>query len=222
MSIFGDVANWFGGSGSNPANAAMPYLNQIPGMLQGYYNPYIQAGMGALPNLQQQFSAMMNPNFINNFGKSFQQSPGYQFNLNQQLDAANRAAAAGGYTGTPMAQQNSQQVASGLANQDYYNWLNHGLGAMQTGLAGEQGLYNTGFNASNQLANSLGANLMSQANLAYAGQQNQNQMGAGILGAGLGLLGGGLFGHGFGSQGEGDGSSYGMPSSWWMSALGSL
>lgn len=173
----------------NPADAANPYLNQIPGMLQGAYNPYIQAGQQALPQLQQGYGAMMNPNFINNMGKNFQQSPGYQFQLNQALAGGNRAAAAGGYAGTPAEQQNLAGISSGLANQDYYNWLNHSMNAYNTGIQGEQGLYNTGFNASNELANNMGSALESQANLAYAGQQNQNQMNGGWLGAGLGFLG---------------------------------
>lgn len=176
--------NWF----QNPANAAQPYLNQLPGMMQQQYNPYIQAGQSALPNLQQQYSAMMNPNFINQMGQNFQQSPGFQFGVNQATNAANRAAAAGGMVGSPQEQQNLAGSITGMANQDYYNWMNQAMGAMNEGLQGEQGLYNTGFNASNELANNLGSIGESQANLAYAGQQNQNQMQGGMFGAGLGFL----------------------------------
>jgi len=216
MSLFGDISNWFGG---NPSDAAQPYLNQIPGMLQGAYNPYIQAGQQALPSLQQQYGALMNGNFINNMGKNFQQSPGFQFQTNQALGAANRAAAAGGMAGSPMEQQQIAGTVNNLANQDYYNWMNHAMGAYGAGLQGEQGLYTTGFNAANQYAGDMGSALESQANLAYAGQQNQNQMGAGILGAGLGFLGGQMFGGGQGGQG---GSNYGMPSAWWMNALAAM
>lgn len=188
----------------NPADAAQPYLNQIPGMLQGAYGPYMQAGQQALPQLQQQYAAMMNPNFINNMGKSFQQSPGLQFQINQATGAANRAAAAGGYLGTPAEQQNLASVTNGLANQDYYNWLNHAMSAQQRGLQGEEGLYNTGFNAANDYAGNMGSALESQANLAYAGQQNQNQSQGGgwgsILG-GLGSLAGAVGGFMFGGPG---------------------
>jgi len=33
-----------GGSYSNPADAAMPYLEQVPGYVDQYYNPYINMG----------------------------------------------------------------------------------------------------------------------------------------------------------------------------------
>jgi hypothetical protein len=196
-------------------------LNQIPGMMQQAYNPYIQAGLGALPQLQSQYGQLMNGNFINNMGQNFQQSPGLKFQIDQATGAANRAAAAGGSLGTPAEQQNLANVTNGLANQDYYNWLNHAMNAYGMGLQGEQGLYNTGFNASNELANNLGANAMSQANLAYAGQQNQNQFRGGMLGAGLGLLGGMDFSHMFGGGGFGGGGGMGAgdqmggQGSWW-------
>jgi len=207
MAWYDNFENWIGmGNKSNPANAAQPYLNQLPGMMQQQYNPYIQGGMGELPNLQQQYGAMTNPNFINQMGQNFQQSPGYQFGVNQATNAANRAAAAGGMAGSPQEQQNLAGSITGMANQDYYNWMNHAMGAYGAGVQGEHQLYDTGFNASNELANNLGSIGESQANLAYAGQQNQNQMRGGMFGAGLGLLGsvaGGLMGGPFGAMAGG-------------------
>lgn len=172
---------------SNPASHAMGYLNQIPGYLNQYLSPYINAGQNALPILQNQYSQLMNPNFINQFGQGFQQSPGFNFQVNQATNAANRTAAAGGMLGSPEEQQNLATTVSGLANQDYYNWLQHAMGAYGTGLSGEQNLYNTGFNASNNLSDSLASALMSQANLSYAGQANQNQMFGGLIGGLMGL-----------------------------------
>ncbi len=186
--IVGGIGNWLFGN-TNPADPAMQYMNQIPGMLQGGYNPFIQAGLGALPTLQQQYGQLMNPNFINQMGKSFQQSPGYQFGINQATNAANRAAAAGGMVGSPQEQQNLAGTVTGMANQDYYNWLNHAMGAYGQGLQGEQGLYQTGFNAQNALSQQMMDAMMSQANLAYAGQANQNQMNQGLFGAAIGGIG---------------------------------
>lgn len=180
---------------SNPASHAMGYLNQIPGYLNQYLSPYINAGQNALPILQNQYSQLMNPNFINQFGQGFQQSPGFNFQVNQATNAANRAAAAGGMLGSPEEQQNLATTVNGLANQDYYNWLQHAMGAYGMGLQGEQGINQMGFNASNNMAENLSNALMSQANLSYAGQANQNEMMGGLLGAGLGALGsiGGAF-----------------------------
>lgn len=225
--IFGDISNWLFGDNNNnqnPANAAQPYLNQLTQMLPGYYNPYISAGLNSLPGLQQQYGALMNPNFINTMGQNFQQSPGYQFQVNQALGAANRAAAAGGMAGSPQEQQQIASTTNQLANQDYYNWLDHAMNAYGMGLQGQQGLYNTGFNASNELAQNMGGALESQANLGYAGQINQNEMNQGNRGASMGFVGdllGGLLGAGggFGNGNSSWGSSYGMPNLGWLGNL---
>lgn len=193
----------------NPADSAMPYMNQVGGVLQGAFNPYIQAGQQQLPGLESAYANMQNPNFINNMGQSFQQSPGYNFEVNQALGAANRAAAAGGMLGTPQEQQNVGGAISGIANQDYYNWLNHAMNAYQMGVQGDQGLYNTGFQASSQYGSDMAQALMNQAQLAYSGAVNQNQSQGGGIGAMLGGIGslGGLFGGG--NSGGGGGGNAG-------------
>ena len=59
------------------------------------------------------------------------------------------------------------------------------------GLQAGQNIYNTGYGASSDLANSLADYYMSQGNLAYAGGQNQNSSllgGLGSLASGLGSL----------------------------------
>jgi hypothetical protein len=180
------LAGMFGG---DPAAAANKYYNQIPGMISGYYNPYIQAGNAALPQLQSQYGQLMNnPGaMINKFGTSFHQSPGFNFQVNQALGAANRAAAAGGMAGSPMEQQNLAGTVNGLANQDYYNYLNHVMNAYGMGLQGEGDLAHMGFNASSGLAQNIADAMMNQGNMAYSNQVNRNQS----LGSGLGSILGG-------------------------------
>src|SRR5271166_4014583 len=128
----------------NPANAAMPYLNQIGGYYNQAFNPYMQAGQGELPNLESQYGQLTgDPGAVmNRIGSGFKQSPGYQWQLNQGLQGADKAAAAGGYLGTNAHQQFADQTSQGIANQDYYNYLNHALGLYGQGLSGEQGLAN--------------------------------------------------------------------------------
>jgi hypothetical protein len=161
----------------NPADAAMPYMNQIA----PNFNPYIKSGQDALPNLQKQYDMLTNnPGaMMNQMGQNFQQSPGYNFQLNQGMNAINHAAAAGGTLGTPMEQQNAANMAGGFANQDYYNWLNHSMNMYGAGLQGQQGMAQMGLQAGDDMSNAL----MSQANLAYAGAQNQNQHSAGLMSA---------------------------------------
>jgi len=186
---------------NNPANSAMSYLNQIGPMAQGYMNPYINAGNQAMGQLQGQYGQLINNpgGMVNNIGQSFHQSPGYQFQVNQATGAANRAAAAGGMLGSPQEQQQLGSTVNGLANQDYYNWLSNAEGMYGKGLQGLQGLNQMGYGASNNLMDTLAAQLQSQGNAAYAGTQGQNQfnqgnsMGiAGLLGSGLGSLGSAL------------------------------
>lgn len=211
--IAGGLFGMFGES--NPANAAQNYLNQIPGEMGQYLNPYIQNGNSAYPFLQNYMnrgdnaanllnsmypSMIANPGqFMNQMGQGFQKSPGYDWQTSQALGAANRAAAAGGMAGSPAEQQQIAGVTNQLANQDYYNYLNHAMNIFGTGVSGlndisnqglntSQNIYNTGYNASSDLASSLASYLMSQGNFAYAGGVNQNE---GMLG-GLGALASGI------------------------------
>lgn len=190
----------FGSSGDNPYNAANKYLQQIPGAIGPYYNPYINAGREALPGLMQQYGNLINDpsSVMNKIGAGYHESPGYQFQFQQGMNAANNAAAAGGMSGTPAAQYNAANMATGLANQDYYNYLHNALGQYGLGLSGEADINQMGYNAADQYAGALGAGLMNQGNLAFSGAAAQNQaQGSGwgnILG-GIGALGafGGLF-----------------------------
>lgn len=185
----------------NPADSAMPYMNQITNMLPGMYNPYINAGQSQIPGLQSQFNQLVNNpgGMLNNIGQSFHQSPGFQFQTDQALGAANRAAAAGGMAGTPMEQQNLATTVNGLANQDYYNYLNHATNLYGQGLQGMQGMYSTGLNATNSLSSQLSQALASQGQLAYSGQNTQNQHDQGTQGGIWGLISGALGGLGQGA-----------------------
>lgn len=169
----------------NPYDSAKPYFDQAIGQMPGYYQPYVNAGQQALPSLQSNYGQLMgNPGgFMNQMGQNFHQSPGFQFQTQQALNAANRAAAAGGMLGSPMEQQNIASTVNGLANQDYYNWLQKAMGLYGMGLQGQQGLYNTGFNASNNLAQNISQALMNQGQAAYAGQMAQNQTSGGGIGS---------------------------------------
>lgn len=177
---------------TNPASKAMPYLNQIQNQISPYLNPYMQAGQGAINNLQGQYGNLLNNpgGFVNSVGQQFKQSPGYQFQVDQATSAANRAAAAGGYLGSPQEQVGVAGTVNNLANQDYYNWLNKSLGAYGQGLQGEQGLGQLGFGSAEDMSNAIAQALAAQAQLAYAGQADKNETKGGEWGEVLGGLGG--------------------------------
>jgi hypothetical protein len=147
--------------------------------------------------LQGQYGNLINDPtaLMSQIGGKFQASPGYQYQVDQATRAANQAAAAGGMLGSPAEQAGLQKNVMGLANQDYYNFMDRGMKDYSMGLSGLGDINQLGYNASSGLANNLAQALMSQANLAYAGQQNKNQNRAGMW-SGLGGLFGGMLGAG--------------------------
>lgn len=189
--------------GSNPANAAMPYINQIPGKAGQYLDPYFQAGKGALGPLQEQYAKLLGDpgSWMNKIGESYQQSPGFKAAMEQALTAGNHAAAAGGMAGTPQSQFQQMKMATDLSNQDYNNWMNNALGLYGQGLSGQQGMAGMGLQAGTSMADIIAQTLAQQGNMAFRGAQEKNSQknswlsGLGkIAGAGLGFMGGGPMG----------------------------
>jgi hypothetical protein len=173
------LTDYLFGSGSsggytNPATAAMPYLNQIP----QYFNSYFNAGQKALPQLLGTYSSMATPggatNNYNQLASSFTASPGYQYNVDQATQGANAAAAAGGQAGSPAEQQALAGQISGISAQDFNNYMAQVMGLQSQGLQGLSGINQMGYEAGSDLSR----NLQSQAMLAYKGQAGQNQYNA--------------------------------------------
>ncbi len=193
--IWGAISNIFRGymAGNqdfkNPADAAMPYLDQIQGQVSPYYKHYMDREDQFLPELKGQYESLMNDptGLMNKIGEKFKSSPGYQYNVDQATGAANRAAAAGGMLGTPAEQASLAKTVHGLADQDYGSFLDRGMASYGQGLQGISGLntqyQNRGFDSSNNMADMIGRILMNKANLAYSGQENMNQMQGGAQGA---------------------------------------
>lgn len=195
MSGAGDIAsgiyNMF--FAQDPSAAGDKYLSGIEGAMGKYLNPYVTAGQQAMPQLQQQYGMLLNdPGAVmNKIGAGFQQSPGYQFQVDQASGAANRAAAAGGMLGSPMQQQNIAGTVNNIANQDYYNYLNHGTNLYEQGLGGMSHIMDNGLNASGQMSQGMLQQLMLQAQNAAMGAANSNSMFGGGIGSiisGLGML----------------------------------
>jgi hypothetical protein len=160
-------------------------LSQIPEQLKQYLTPYVNAGMGALPNLNELSGEYANlykdPNaIISRIGSGYRQSPGYQWKLNQGENAITNAAARGGYAGTPQHQQYAGELAGNLADQDYQDYLGKALALMTGGLQGrtgiEQGIFDTGAGAAGSLGTGLANYLMGSAGLNYKRGAAQNQM----------------------------------------------
>lgn len=164
----------------NPANAAMPYFDEIQGEITPYYQPYIGAGTDSLAALMGQYKQLLSDPgaLMNRFGQSFQQGPGYKFAYDQAMNAINNAASSGGMLGSPSHQMEAGNMATGLANQDYYNFIGNILKMYQQGLLGSENIAGMGYGASNELAQSIANVNMNKANMAYLGRANENQANA--------------------------------------------
>ena len=184
---------------NNPADAAEDYLDQIPSTISQYYNPYITAGQQSLGTAQNQYNELLGlgapvghaygamithpGQVVNAIGSGYQQSPGYDWQMEQGQDAITNAASAGGYLGSPQQQQYAGSLAENLANQDYYNYLNTALGQFDKGLSGGAGLYETGLGGEQQIANQDYYNYLNTA----LGQFDKGLSGgAGLYETGLG------------------------------------
>lgn len=151
-------------------------LKQIPDEMKKYLMPYINAGQGALPHLNDisgEYEHMYkDPNeIISRIGAGYQKSPGYDWQLDQGENAITNAAAAGGMAGTAQHQQQAGTLATNLANQDFQNYLSKALGVFGSGLEGRRGvetdIFKTGAGASSDLATSLAQLLDQRAKLEY-------------------------------------------------------
>jgi hypothetical protein len=158
MDWFDNLLNLFSGSSTG---GTLPSYMDIQKMLQqmygqgrtdintglrtgiGYEMPFLIGGQGALSNYLGSLG-IGTPNQQKAAQLAFQASPSYKFQLQQGTQAAERAAAARGMTGSGAEQQALQRIGQGLANQEYGQWQQRlanlsGLGAQTaSGMAGQQ------------------------------------------------------------------------------------
>lgn len=168
----------------NPAEEAMKYASTLGEAVAPYFDPYIEAGLGALDILYDEYGNLItDPNQIyNKLAAGFEASPGYEYNYNQAMNASNSAAAAGGMLGSPAHTQQSQEMATQLANQDYYNYLDRMMSLYSTGLGGMGEINQMGYGASNQMAAYMAQQIMAEAYLAAMAAKFQNAQTGSMLG----------------------------------------
>jgi hypothetical protein len=87
---------------------------------------------------------------------TLEQTPGYQFNLNQGLKSVQNSAAARGLGNSGAALKGAASYATGLADSTYQNQFNNALSNANLGLASRQQSYNQLMGIS-QLGESAGA-----------------------------------------------------------------
>lgn len=208
--IGGGLYNIFS-KGPNFSGEANKYLNQIPGQMKPYYEPYMGAGKNALGQLMGQYGQLTNStgDVYNKLASGYQQSPGFQQALSKAMGAASNQAAAGGMLGSPQAQIQSADIAGGLAQKDFSDYMSRMMGLYNTGLSGLGNINQLGYGANTDYGNMLGTILGQQAQYGVLDKAMQNQkrsQGYGQLAGGLGTVAGGLL---FGPLGAGAGGAAG-------------
>ena len=183
--------------GKNPSEGAINTLNGIPGKVNPYYKPYQDAGGRALGSLEDQNKGLLGGTTQNDLGKNYKESPGYQFALQQAMQAGNNASASGGMLGTPQHAEQNMGVAQGLAAKDYNDYMDRQTNLYNTGYKGTEGLNEQGYNANKDMGQIVGDTENLKAGYQYAGDAGKNEhnkaMWEQILG-GIGTAGGAYFG----------------------------
>lgn len=152
-------------AGTTGANAT---LSQLFGQQQNNLNPYLQAGQQGVQSLASAFApgGQLTQQFQAPTAQEAENTPGYQFQLQQGLQALQRSAAAGGSLQGGGILKGITQYAQGLASTNYQNTYNNAFNSFQTNhnnaLQGLMALTGIGQNANAQY-NSASQNYGNQA-----------------------------------------------------------
>lgn len=169
------AASLYGGLQQQDAtDEAKKALLASQGRAEQVMNPYAQQGLQAQTQLTGNLAKGFNPGDLAS-------DPGYQFRLNQGLDAQNRSFAAQGMSQSGAALKAAQEYGQGFAGQEYGNAYDRWL-QQNSQLAG---VGNQGYNAAASLGNIYGAQGQTRSDAALYGADQKNKTIAEIL-AGLG------------------------------------
>lgn len=206
----------------NAANTASQTQLQMFNQMQGNLSPYMAAGTSAQNMLTQQLPSLTAP--INMDQASLEQTPGYEFQLQQGLKSTQNSAAARGLGVSGAALKASDAYAQGLASSNYQQQFNNALTNKQftlNALTGQQslgenaaaGVGNAGIATGNSIAsNTIGAGNASAA-ASIAGGNAVGSLGNSALSAYLTpqlLGGGGLYGSSNSAYNNSTGNYMGM------------
>jgi len=167
--------------------SAQDYLGQATAA----YDPYVQTGTAA--NTMVANALGLNGDDGRTAAvDAFQAGPGFQFALDQSLQAAERAASAGGRLASGNTMIALQDRANNLANQEFNTWLQNLTGQSSQGLQAASGQATGYTNQAGQVNTTLGNRLGLDASVISGINQNRNNAAAAQeagIGNALGLAG---------------------------------
>lgn len=153
--------------------AATGQLQQVPGL----YEPYAQTGQGANAMLGNALGLGGAEGNAAAQG-AFTSSPGYQFAVDQGLQAATRAASAGGSLASGNTLDAATRLARGLASQDYGSWLQNLYGLSGQGMQAAGGQATGYTNLANQAVGTGDRRLGLDASVVQGLNANRNNAAA--------------------------------------------
>jgi len=174
-------------------NAYLTQMRQGRDKALSYYKPYEEAGRSGLCLLQQYLTG--DPAATQN---RLEQSPGYQFRLNQGQNSIQNLLASKGGLKSGAAMKALEEYAQGTASQEFGNQVNYLQNFANMGQQSATGMANAELFAGSNMANASQQGILGQG---MAMANRDAQMGN-IIGGGLGQIGGSLLGVGLGSMGS--------------------
>lgn len=186
---------------ASAATQALDWTKSIYGQAQQNFQPYITAGQSALSSILGAYNLPGgNPGGISAAYSNFQNTPYYQFPLQQANLATNRALAASGLTNSGGALYSLGQQDAGYASQGFSNYLGGLTGIATSGQNAVGGLASAGNATYQPITNAY-------TNIGNAGAQGSYNT-AGSINSGISnalpfLTGNGQSGYGSGIAGNG-------------------
>lgn len=174
------------------------------------YNPYLATG-GAASTMYGNALGLNGASGNDAATAAFRADPGYQFQLDQGTQAAERGASAGGLLASGNTLTALAKYGGGLADQNYQSWLGNLSGAAGQGLSAANGQAGVANSQANLYQGTANDRLGLESTIAQGRQgintdaaqvkeqqaQNSNSFFGNLLGGGIGLgakaLTGGLF-----------------------------
>jgi hypothetical protein len=165
---------------TNAADTSAAVQREQLGAAQTALNPFIAAGQPASANINALLGLGGNPAAANQAFDQYRGSTGYDFRLNQGLDAVNSGYAGAGTIKSGAAMKGISDYGQGMASQEFGNYLN-ALGNQQAlGLSGASALAGVGQNYANSIGNINSNKADAIGNAALAGAANTNSLISGL------------------------------------------
>lgn len=165
------AANSAANTQANAANNASQLQWQQFQQMQQNLQPYMQLGNSSIPGLQSQLGKLGGMNFsFNPTEQQLEQTPGYQFTLQQGLKNTNNALAAKGLNLSGAQAKGIANYTTGLADQTYQQQYQNALQNFQTNYGVQSDQYN-------RLSGLVGLGQNAAAGVGNAGLQTANTAG---------------------------------------------